>query len=52
MYSVGQIHGAIVATSPEIARRAAKMVKVEYEDLPAIITIEVCTFEWFKELDK
>ena len=39
---MGQIHGAIVATSPEIARRAAKMVRVEYKDLPAIVTLEVC----------
>ncbi|XP_072047248.1 xanthine dehydrogenase/oxidase-like [Amphiura filiformis] len=40
VYSVGQIHGAIVAATPEIAQQAAKKVKVQYEDLPAIVTIE------------
>ncbi len=30
----------VVAKSPEIAQRAKKLVKVEYEDLPAILSID------------
>ncbi|XP_061287995.1 xanthine dehydrogenase/oxidase isoform X2 [Bos javanicus] len=37
---VGHIIGAVVADTPEHAERAAHAVKVTYEDLPAIITIE------------
>nr|XP_021506880.1 xanthine dehydrogenase/oxidase isoform X2 [Meriones unguiculatus] len=37
---VGHIIGAVVADTPEHAERAAKVVKITYEDLPAIITIE------------
>lgn len=34
--------GAVVAESQLIAQRAAKLIKVEYEDIhPAIITIQV-----------
>ena len=39
--SVGQVIGAVVATSPEAAEKAAKLVRVSYEDLPIITTIEV-----------
>ncbi|KAL0266984.1 UNVERIFIED_CONTAM: hypothetical protein PYX00_009375 [Menopon gallinae] len=39
--SQGQVIGAIVAENQIISQRAAKLVKVEYEDLsPVIITIE------------
>ena len=38
---VGHIIGAVVADTPEHAQRASHGVKVTYEDLPAIITIEV-----------
>uniref|UniRef100_A0A914W4Y8 FAD-binding PCMH-type domain-containing protein n=1 Tax=Plectus sambesii TaxID=2011161 RepID=A0A914W4Y8_9BILA len=38
--SVGQTIGAIVAEDLQTARKAAQMVRVEYEDLPAIVTIE------------
>lgn len=38
---VGQPIGCIVAEDVQTARRAAKLVKVEYEKLPAILTIEV-----------
>ena len=41
MTSAGQVIGAIVADTQAQAQRAAKAVKVEYEDLPSIITIEV-----------
>lgn len=41
MTCVGHIIGAVVADTPEHAQRAAHGVKVTYEDLPAIITIEV-----------
>nr|XP_030713872.1 xanthine dehydrogenase/oxidase isoform X1 [Globicephala melas] len=37
---VGHVIGAVVANTPEHAQRAAHGVKVTYEDLPAIITIE------------
>ncbi|XP_045405291.1 xanthine dehydrogenase/oxidase isoform X1 [Lemur catta] len=37
---VGHIIGAVVADTPEHAQRAAQGVKVTYEELPAIITIE------------
>lgn len=36
----GQIVAAVVADDQLTAQRAAKMVKVQYEDLPAIVTIE------------
>ena len=39
---IGQIIGIIVAESQPLAQRAAKAVCVTYEDLPSIITIEVC----------
>lgn len=38
---IGQIIGIIVADSQLVAQQAAKTVKVTYEDLPSIITIEV-----------
>ncbi len=38
--SVGQIIGAVVASTPEAALQAANLVVVEYEVLPAILTIE------------
>ena len=37
----GQPIGAIVAESREIARSAIWLVKVEYEDLKPILTVEV-----------
>ena len=40
---MSQVLGAIVATSPTVAHQAAKMVRVEYEELAVITTIEVCT---------
>lgn len=41
MTCVGQIIGAVVTDTPEHAQRAAQGVKITYEELPAIITIEV-----------
>jgi xanthine dehydrogenase/oxidase len=35
-----QVIGVVVAETEPLARRAAKAVKVTYEDLPAIISIE------------
>lgn len=43
--SVGQPIGLIVADDVTTARRAAKLVKVQYEKLPAILTLEVCLIE-------
>ena len=37
----GQLIGAIVADSAATARRAAELVEIEYEELEAILTIEV-----------
>lgn len=37
----GHIIGAIVADNQAIAQRAAKLVKVEYEELKPVMTIEV-----------
>ncbi|XP_021073324.1 xanthine dehydrogenase/oxidase [Mus pahari] len=37
---VGHIIGAVVADTPEHAHRAARGVKITYEDLPAIITMQ------------
>ena len=39
--SVGQIIGIVVAKTKEIAQRGAKAVKIVYEKLPTILTIEV-----------
>ena len=39
---IGQVIGIIVAETQPLAQRAAKAVKIAYEDLPSIITIEVC----------
>lgn len=41
MTCVGHIIGAVVTDTREHAQRAAQAVKITYEDLPAIITIEV-----------
>ena len=38
---MGHVIGAVVADTKSQAQRAAKMVKIEYEDLPSILTIEV-----------
>ncbi|KAK4046018.1 hypothetical protein OIV83_006436 [Microbotryomycetes sp. JL201] len=38
--SHGQIIGAVIAKSKIIATKAARLVKVEYEDLPFVLTIE------------
>ncbi|XP_038073117.1 xanthine dehydrogenase/oxidase-like [Patiria miniata] len=37
---VGQVIAVVVADTQAIAQRAARLVQVEYEDLPAIITIQ------------
>lgn len=37
----GQVIGVVLARNQPLAQRAAKAVKVTYEDLPSIITIEV-----------
>ena len=39
--SAGQIIGIVVATTQPLAQRAAKAVRVTYQDLPSIITIKV-----------
>eukprot|EP00049_Salpingoeca_infusionum_P018412 m.357132 g.357132 ORF g.357132 m.357132 type:complete len:1353 (+) comp17719_c0_seq1:77-4135(+) len=37
---MGQVIGVIVAETPEIASRAATLVNIEYQELPAILTIQ------------
>ena len=37
----GQPIGGIIAETGEIARAAARLVKIEYEELPAILTLDV-----------
>jgi xanthine dehydrogenase/oxidase len=38
---MGQIIGAVVADTQVHAQRAAKLVKIQYEELEPIITIKV-----------
>lgn len=40
VHTVGQPIGMVIATSAHIAELGSRAVKVEYEDLPAILTIE------------
>lgn len=40
VFTVGQCIGVVVAEDREIAAHAARLVKVEYQDMDAIITIE------------
>lgn len=45
---VGHIVGAIVADTQAHAQRAAKAVKISYEELqPVIVTIQVCIYSTF-----
>lgn len=46
---IGHIIGAVVTDTPEHAQRAAQGVKITYEELPAIITIEVTEKELHEE---
>ena len=39
--SFGQIIGIVIARNKPLAQRAVKAVKVTYNDLPSVITIEV-----------
>ena len=43
---IGQVIGMILAEDRMIARRAAKLVKVSYTDLPSVITIEVVNLKF------
>ena len=40
VFCVGMVIGAVVARDQDTAQRAARLVAVEYEDLPAIVTME------------
>ncbi|XP_070565849.1 xanthine dehydrogenase/oxidase-like [Ptychodera flava] len=40
VYCVGQVIAAVVAETKEIASRAVKLVKIDYEELVAIFTVE------------
>ena len=44
MTCIGQLIGLVVAKTRPLAQRAAQLVKIEYKDLPAIITIEVTNY--------
>ncbi|OHT12123.1 Xanthine dehydrogenase [Tritrichomonas foetus] len=39
VHFVGQVIALIVAKDPRIAKEAAKLVKIEYEELPAVLSI-------------
>lgn len=41
---MGQVIGAVVADTQVHAQRAAKVVKVEYEELEPVITIKVSSY--------
>lgn len=41
---MGQVIGAVVADTQVHAQRAAKVVKVEYEELEPVITIKVRSY--------
>ena len=43
MTCIGQLVGLVIAKTRPHAQRAAHLVKIEYKDLPAIITVEVNT---------
>ena len=45
--AIGQSIGAILATDRSAALKAAKLVKVQYQDLePCVLTIQVCWTHW------
>lgn len=44
---MGQVIGAVVADTQVHAQRAAKVVKVEYEELEPVITIKVRSYLLF-----
>ncbi|KAK0626374.1 molybdopterin binding aldehyde oxidase/xanthine dehydrogenase [Immersiella caudata] len=57
VYTTGQPIGLVLATSANRAAEGARAVKVEYEELPAIYTIEEAIeqesfFDFFKEIKK
>lgn len=57
VFTAGQVIGLILATSANRAAEGARAVKVEYEELPAIYTIEEAIeqesyFDFFKEIKK
>lgn len=43
MFNVGQIICGLVATDPSIAQEAIKLIRIQYEEMKPIITIEVCS---------
>ena len=47
---IGQIIGLVIGKTRLLAQRAAKLVKIEYVDLPTITTIEVCIMQNFYAL--
>lgn len=40
VHCMGQIIGAVLADTPDIAKRAAELVVIAYEELPIVMTIE------------
>ena len=39
--AIGQLIALVVADNKPLAKQAAKLVKISYEDLPSVLTIEV-----------
>ncbi|KAL2135924.1 hypothetical protein VTI74DRAFT_6307 [Chaetomium olivicolor] len=57
VYTAGQPIGLVLGTSPQRAAEGARAVKVEYEELPAVFTIEEAIekesfFNFFREIRK
>lgn len=50
VFFYGQPIAGILANTREEARAAVKLVKVEYEDLPAVFTIDVNRLSSMKDL--
>jgi len=57
VYTAGQPIGLILATSPQRAAEGARAVKIEYEELPAVFTIEEAIeagsfFDFYREIKR
>ena len=44
VHCIGQVVGVVLAETQQLAREAAQAVRIEYEELTPIITIEVLQY--------